>query len=215
MASRIRNYLETIQSPYVPPTITIGEYIGLHTFDLLKEHTQRVYEKIKYVPEAKDNSEQLSRFISGDNYNPVYPSIIRQWIWCVKNRIQHREFYSPIFPIFYGQGGIGKSRFIRSLCAPLPQHKYAFIRAGDSIVNSESHTAMLHENLVIHIDEMTGMGKADLSKLKTLDAMYVAYRPLYTNTTLRGYNEASLIGASNTEVRNILVSTENNRKWVR
>ena len=31
MASRIRNYLETKQSPYVPPTTTIGEYIGLHT----------------------------------------------------------------------------------------------------------------------------------------------------------------------------------------
>jgi hypothetical protein len=59
------------------------------------------------------------------------------------------------------------------------------------------------------------MGKASIEKLKTIvDAQYTSFVRLYENSTTTGFVKATLIGGSNDMVKNILISTDENRKWL-
>ncbi|MEI6390386.1 MAG: VapE domain-containing protein [Verrucomicrobiota bacterium] len=214
IATKITNYLESIQSPTLPSQQKIISQLELLQGQIQDKYADECWDNIKFNPAAIDTSESMMRLISGNNYNPIYPAILRQLLYSIKSKMIGKAVASPIFPIFYGRAGTGKSRFIRAFAKPIPEHKYAFIQAGDKLVNSESHTAMLHDNYLIHLDEMSGLNKADIGKLKTLDAPTISYRPLYTNTTKRAFNCSTLIGATNTSVKNILISTDDNRKWV-
>lgn len=214
MATNIINRLEEIQSPHIPcHNRIILELEGLQN-TLQKKYSADCKLKLKYNPSAIDTSEEIMRLIAGNNYNPIYPSIIKQVIYCVKNKMRVKAVCSPIFAIFYGGAGIGKTKFIKSFVKPIPLHKYASIRSGEHLVNTESHVPMFHDNYIIHLDELSGLSKADIGKLKGLDATHSHYRPMRTNSTKCGFNAATLIGATNTAVKNVLISTDDNRKWV-
>ena len=215
IATKVRHALEQVGHERVPSPKTIIENLEMLVFEAQKQYATKCYDTLKYSPAAKDTAEELAKLLSGGNYHELYPHIWRQWIYTIKCRLNGKSARCPIFPILYGTGGIGKSRGIRKLYSPLPPHKCNLVKEGQKVVDSEKHTQLLIEKLVIHLEEMGGMDKASIEKLKTiLDMEYVSYVPLYTNTPKQGFVTATFIGSSNTAVKNVLLSTDTNRKWV-
>jgi len=217
MSSDIRNALETMTETKwtIPSKSNIIDTIDSISIDAQNKHATARFDDIRFDKTAQDTSVELCKLISGDKYDPIYPHILRQWIYSVKRKSRGDSVRCPLLPMFYGGAGTGKSTFIRSLCSPIPENKYVFFKNGESIVNSEKHTQMLLDHSIIHIDEMAGMQDGHIDKLKSmLDMEYVSYVPLYTNTSKSGFVTANFIAASNSAINTLLVQTEDIRKWV-
>lgn len=214
LATLVRHYLQVNKSErQMSKQIIIDAAIAIER-SVLTQHATNCFNAIAYKPEAKDTFEELLRLICGDNYQPIYCDMLRQWIYCVKRRLKGERVRSPFLPIFYGKMSVGKSSLLKLLYSPLPKSDCHLLKDGDKLANSESHARIFSSALVVHLEEMGGMTKADIEKLKTvLDAEYMSSRTYHTQNIEQRFVRASLIGASNTPVSAVLLSVDDNRKW--
>jgi hypothetical protein len=214
MAIRIRDWLQTEQFKAIPAAGNIIDMLDTIRDGSEMLRAEKSYKAIEYDPTAKDTFTELSQLICGDNYLPIYADMFRQWVYVVKRRIKSLPVKCPFFPILYGGASIGKSKFMRALYAPLPQSQCHLIKEGDKLANSESHGKAYASNLVLHLEEMSGMSKADVEKIKSiLDADTLTTRRYHTQEMDQRYIRASLIGATNHRVKNILIALNDIRKW--
>lgn len=169
---------------------------------------------IKYQAGTPDQFESLARLVSGDKYEDIYPTVLRHVVWSVKRRVFGLPDYCPIFLNIYGGAGIGKSEFLRAMFSVFPACFKSNVSNAAELFNDERHTFRFVQNYVITMDELTGLQKADLNKLKNqIDSPIVIYRMLGYNKTASGRNNAQLIGTSNTRLANTLISDRDIRKW--
>ena len=171
-------------------------------------------DKIKYDSTKPDKFEELSRFISHDLYEPMYSVVLKHMIWTIKRRLFRLPEYCPIFINFYGDAGCGKSEFVKSMFSIMPPTLKSEASQANELFNDERQTFRFVESFVIVMDELTGLDKSDINKLKNqIDRTIVVYRQLGFNQTNEGRNNAQLIGTSNTRLSNIIIADSDIRKW--
>lgn len=178
--------------------------------DTMKDFLQSV----TYVPNLPDKFEELSRLLTQTNYETIYPIILKHVVWTVKRRLFQLPDYCPIFINIYGSAGIGKSEFLRAMFSIFPSTLKSSVTNAAELFNDERQTFRFVQNFVIVMDELTGLNRADLNKLKNMiDTLIVVYRMLGFNKTAMGHNNAQLIGTSNTRLANTLKTDTDIRKW--
>lgn len=171
-------------------------------------------ESLRYKPYPVDLVEQIARQITQSNYEDMYTTVLRHVIWTVKRRIFQKDDYCPIFLNIYGSAGAGKSEFVRAFTSIFPPGEKISVSCADELVNDERSQYKFIESSFIVLDELSGLSKADIGKLKTIiDQKQVSYRVLGGNTTQTGRNRAQLLGTSNTRLSNIILADSDIRKW--
>ena len=169
---------------------------------------------IKFNPLAKDTFEELARMISQDKYHSMYPIILKHIVWTVKRRIYGLSDYNPIFLNIYGDAGAGKTQFLRAFFSVIPDCLIDNVKLASDLFNDERQAFRFNEAFVMTMDELTGLNKTDMNKLKNqIDSDKVAYRVLGYNKIATGRNNAQLIGSSNTRLQNTLFTDADLRKW--
>lgn len=169
---------------------------------------------LKHEPGLPDKFDELARLVAVDNYEAMYPDVFRHVVWTVKRRLFGLTDYCPIFLNVFGSAGIGKSEFIKAMFSIFPPSLKSSVSNAAELFNDERQTFRFVQNYVIVMDELTGLNKADLNKLKNqIDLLIVIYRMLGYNKTASGKNNAQLIGSSNTRLANTLITDRDIRKW--
>ncbi|HJZ06426.1 MAG TPA: VapE domain-containing protein [Patescibacteria group bacterium] len=123
-------------------------------------------------------------------------AVLDHFIWQVKRKMAKLQVKWHIMPVLVGTQNGGKSQLIERLLSPLPE----WAVAGSSLheLNDERARPGLASNYVLTFDEMAGARKADISALKCfITAKKVFYRPMQSNTRHSVLQSATLIGASN------------------
>jgi Virulence-associated protein E len=122
---------------------------------------------------------------------------MRHWIHQVKNRVSGRPGDLHMMPVVYGQRqGSGKSVAVGKLCAVWAELFNADFASED--ITDERRAPALGRIVVACWDELGGLGRADLEKLKhRLTGSTISYRPMTTNTVKELPMLVSLIGTSN------------------
>lgn len=171
-------------------------------------------DKIRYSPHAKDTFEDLARHISCGKYHPLYPVLLRHIVWTCKRRLYGLTDYNPIFLNFYGPANSGKSQFVKALFSIWPESMKSKADNVNDLFNDNREAFRFASEYVLVLDELTGMSKADVNKLKNIiDAEVVVYRKLGFNSKITARNIATLIGTSNTRLRNTIIADSDVRKY--
>jgi energy-coupling factor transporter ATP-binding protein EcfA2 len=158
--------------------------------------------------------QELLKIILPDNKDRMYEIILRQVIWTIKRRLYGLSDYCPIFVSVYGKAGSGKSEFLKSMFSIMPSALKSRASNANELFNDERQSFRFVENYVIIMDELTGLDKSDLNKLKNrIDEDKIVFRQLGFNKTSEGRNNAQLIGTSNTHLSNTLTTDVDIRKW--
>jgi hypothetical protein len=170
--------------------------------------------KIKFDKQATDSFDELSRLVTQSNYHPMYPTVLKHICWTVKRRIFGLPDYCPIFLNVYGAAGSGKSECVKSMFSIFPHTLKSRVSNAADLFNDERQTFRFVANYVITMDELTGLNKTDMNKLKNqIDCEKIVYRQLGFNKIVEGKNNAQLIGTSNTRLQNTLFVDSDLRKW--
>ncbi len=169
---------------------------------------------ITYSPDAPDTFDTLAKLISVEHYDPMYPIVLKHVVWTVKRRLFELKDYCPIFLNVFGSAGIGKSELLRAMFSIFPSSMKSSVNNASELFNDDRQTFRFAQHYIIIMDELTGLNRADLNKLKNqIDSLIVIYRMLGYNKTASGRNNAQLIGTSNTRLANTLITDRDVRKW--
>lgn len=205
---RSQNNLRMIPKDNIITTLQNKEYgMKLKIFTDFKN-------RIKYSKEAVDSFEELCQIVTRENFHLMYPIVLRHIFWTVKRRMFGLPDYCPIFLNVYGAAGSGKSEFIKSMFSIFPHTLKSRVANASDLFNDERQTFRFVSNYVITMDELTGLNKTDMNKLKNqIDCEKIVYRQLGFNKIVEGKNNAQLIGTSNTRLQNTIFVDSDVRKW--
>lgn len=173
---------------------------------------------IAHDPNTKDSFPELAEVIGGtqrtDEEKKFVAPLLRYVVWCMKRRLIGHRVDNPILLNVYGRANCGKSRFLELLLSPLPRALWFACPHGDTLMNDERWARTFGDYFGIVLDELGGMRKADLAKLKnSIDSPFLTYRVMRTNSVSRVHNNAQLLGTSNHRLRDTFAADDNVRKY--
>lgn len=198
--------------------VRIGKVNLTHALSYLEsEQKRRIFadfrDSLKFDATTKDTFVELVSIIAAKPHT-MYATVLRHVVWTVKRRLFGLPDYCPLFVNIYGSAGIGKSEFLKAMFSIFPHTLKSRVTNAAELFNDERQTFRFVQCYVIVMDELSGMGKADLNKLKNMiDADKCVYRQLGFNKLAEGRNNAQLIGTSNTRLRNTITADADLRKW--
>lgn len=181
---------------------------------IVREQMMEFKKKIAYENGLPDKFEEVSRIISGENYDPMYPLVWKHVIWTIKRRVYGLGDYCPILVSIYGSAGKGKTQTLKAMFSILPANKLDITKYSKGLFEDERQAFRFIDNYVCIMDEFAGLSKSEINAIKnSIDALKHVYRIMKLNQTAEGPNNAQLIGTSNTRLRNIILSDTDIRKW--
>lgn len=158
--------------------------------------------------------DDLLNYIMPDDETPndIKRAVIKQWMWNVQFVAHNKSNLShPLMPIFYGQQGSGKSRFVNWLLSPI---SYMCDETTFSQYLDDKNIDIKTNNLVLNIPEMSGHTKTEFEKIKSnMDSGYISSRILYSHSSQTVYHRAQLIGTSNIHITNVIRDETGNRRF--
>lgn len=158
--------------------------------------------------------DDLFNYIMPDDLTPnhIKRAVIKQWMWNVQFVAHNKSNLShPLMPIFYGQQGSGKSRFVNWLLSPI---HHMCDETTFSQYLDDKNVDIKTNNLVLNIPEMSGHTKTEFEKIKSnMDSGYVSSRILYSHSSQTVYHRAQLIGTSNIHITNVIRDETGNRRF--
>lgn len=139
-------------------------------------------------------------------------NVMLHWIWLVKRNSLKLPVVHHIMPIITSarQGG-GKSTAVKSLLEPI--NELTLELKVPQVVDERSFT-MFENYLIGFFDEMAGADKVEISDFKrNVTSSTLTYRPMRTNFQQKINNLCSFIGASNSEIYEIIKDTSGIRRF--
>ena len=145
--------------------------------------------------------------------DPVYYTIavIRKFIWQVKRKMASLPVYDHIMPVIFGAQGKGKTQFIQRFVGPICENvSYPNLKEI-----TDSRNRQLWKRWVLIVDEMEGYERADVDALKNvITKTIVSGRILTTHEDFNEINSASLIGASNKTLDELIKDGTGMRRFI-
>lgn len=139
-------------------------------------------------------------------------NVMAHWLWLVKRNVYGFDVVHHIMPIITSpkQGG-GKSTAVRKLVTPVEELMLEL--KVPQVVDERSFT-LFTNYLVGFFDEMAGADKVEISDFKrNVTSSTLTYRPMRTNTQVKIPNICSFIGASNSQIYEIIKDTTGVRRF--
>ena len=138
-------------------------------------------------------------------------AVVRKFIWQVKRKMIGLPVYDHIMPVLYGAQGKGKTQFIQRFVGPISENvSYPNLKEI-----TDSRNRQLWKRWVLIVDEMEGYERADVDALKNvITKTIVSGRVLSTHDDFNEVNSASLIGASNKTLDELIKDTTGMRRFI-
>lgn len=165
------------------------------------------------VRKANDDLSLICNSLFDTNYMPAHVSknIIKKFIWQVKRKAKHESVTNHIMPVFTGPQGVGKSTFIKNLISPIAE----LSAPTDFKQLTDDRNITMFTNLVLVMDEMGYADRSDMETVKNIMTSDVlSRRPMRQNTTINVTQDATLIGASNKEIEQLIRDETGIRRFI-
>lgn len=172
-----------------------------------------IRERIDYRPSVTD--QHLHDWLQAvvGTVRPLDVIALKQFIWLVKRKVfglYRTEF--QLMPIVFGKTAGGKTTAVTNLLGPVKELHGNPLQMG--ILSDERHNYRLNKSFVLFFDEMAWTEKTNLEALKrSITSEEVEWRAMRTNRSVRGPNNATLIGASEKPVRELIHDTQGARRF--
>lgn len=138
-------------------------------------------------------------------------AVLRHQVWQVQRKIAGRPASHHLMPVLHGPQGCGKTYWIEQFVSPLIDvTSYADFGqiADDRMID-------LWRSYVIVLDEMAKAGKADIETVKhVITAQTLERRPMRTNAIVTIIQNATMIGASNLRLAELIRDETGIRRFV-
>ena len=181
--------------------------------DIIK--TRREFkEKITHKPGLPNLFTDLLKHICVDKYDPWYDVLLYHHIWTIKRRLFGLPDYCPILLNFYGPAGCGKSEVVEQIFSIIPPILRTNPSSCSELFNEERQSFRFVDFCFMYMGELTGLDSAIIEAIKNrIDAKIISYRMFHTQKTSDGRNNATMVGTSNRQLKNIIVTDSDARKW--
>jgi hypothetical protein len=128
---------------------------------------------------------------------PADLAALRHWLWLVKVKQAGRHGDHHLMIVVVGRyQGSGKSTAVQHLCGPWAELFDPAV--GVELLTDDRSAPALSDLAIGCWDELSGIGRADVARLKTIiTASEVAYRPMRTNTRSSLPQRTTFIATSN------------------
>lgn len=138
-------------------------------------------------------------------------AILQKFVHQVLRKLHDLPVASHLMPVILGKQGSGKSWFIRWLTQPLAE----FRRDTDFRAIGDDRNIGLWSAYVIVVDEMAYADKSDIETVKhVITADVLDRRPMRKNVSVRVPQRATLIGASNKTIGELIRDETGSRRFV-
>ncbi len=138
-------------------------------------------------------------------------AVVRKFIWQVKRKMVGLPVFDHIMPVLYGSQGTGKTQFIKRFVSPIAEN----ISYPNLKEITDSRNRQLWKRWVLIVDEMEGYEKTDVDALKNvITKEVVSGRVLNTHDDFNEINAASLIGASNKTLDELIKDSTGMRRFI-
>lgn len=136
---------------------------------------------------------------------------LKKFVYDVKRKLAGLVVTNHLMPVLVGAQGGGKSTLIHALTAPVVE----LSREANFQRLTDLREIDLWKSYVLFIDEMGFATKADIDVVKNvITAPRLDRRPLHTNRSVAVRNCATLIGASNKQLGQLIRDETGNRRFV-
>ena len=179
----------------------------------------KIFSSIMYNPNELDNkraNEQLEIVCSAlfdTNYMSVDVSkkILKKFIWQVKRKAKGEFITNHIMPVFTGPQGVGKSTLMYNFISPMAE----LAAPTDFKQLTDDRNISLFKNLILVMDEMGYADKSDIESVKSImTSTTLSRRPMRQNNNVNIKQDATLIGASNKEIEQLIRDETGLRRFI-
>lgn len=181
--------------------------------DIYKLITNQIIAQIENSKCTRNVPETLERWLSALTgvSDPRHLAVMSHWCWQVKRKALGKAVVWPVFPVFKGPQGSGKTKAIQRLISPF-QHLIMDLSVT-SVVDERNYQS-LSENLIAFLDELHGAGRSDINGLKrVVTADNLNARRLYSHTNSNISVKVSFIGATNISLAKQIYDTTGARRY--
>jgi hypothetical protein len=193
----------------VPPRDLIDAVVQQWYSKAVAKFKKHTIVQVMHVPGQGDEALRRWLYLTTGHSSPLYVSVMKHWIQCVKKKMLGMPVDYHLFPIFYGRQGDGKTTAIRRLLEPV--RSLTLNLTVDQSMDT-TYLGMFEEKAVVFFDEMSGADKAEVAQLKrNVSADAVDGRPPYGRRVEPIKQNCMFIGASNKRVDEMIKDNEMRR----
>ena len=153
----------------------------------------------------------ISTCFTSDDPVDYYAAVVKKFIWQVKRKMVGMPVFDHIMPVLFGAQGRGKTQFIQHFIEPINENvSYPNLKEI-----TDSRNRQLWKRWVLIVDEMEGYERADVDALKNvITKTLVSGRVMNTHNDFNEVNSASLIGASNKTLDELIKDSTGMRRFI-
>jgi hypothetical protein len=183
--------------------------------ELKKEEQAREAEilyELQFAPEVWDQP-ALRAFLKAmvGRTDETHVAVLSHWIWQVKRKLNNWPVVNHLMLVFYGRQGSGKSEALKALLQKV--NKITLRVPFDDVVESRTYN-QLARHAVCCVDELAGLKKADISKLKGLiTADTLDQRIFHSQNMRRVKQRCSFVGSSNLQLQELIQDATGMRRF--
>lgn len=150
-------------------------------------------------------------FDTSDMDADLIVAILRHTVWQVQRKLAGKPVIHHLMPVLYGAQGNGKTYWLERFVAPLRE----LTTHSDFQAIADERMIDLWRSSIIVLDEMAKAGKADVETVKhVITAATLDRRPMRTTSLVQVAQRATLIGASNHRLVEVIRDETGARRFV-
>lgn len=165
------------------------------------------------APTATFNWTELARrcFDCSATSPEFVAAALMKFVHQTKRKLHNQPIQDHLMPVLLGPQGCGKTYFIHWLTAPLTE----FRRDTDFRAIGDERNIGLWSSYVLVVDEMAYADRSDIETVKhVITADVLDRRPMRRNNTVRVPQRATLIGASNKSIAELIRDETGARRFL-
>lgn len=165
------------------------------------------------APRADFDWELLARtcFDCSETSPEFVASVLKKFVHQVVCKLNNKKVGHHLMPVLTGRQGTGKTYFLNHLFGPVAE----LSRSADFKAISDERMIDLWQSYIIFIDEMGYAEKSDVDVVKNvITAETLDRRPMRTNSIQPVRQRATLIGATNKSLSELIRDETGNRRFV-
>jgi hypothetical protein len=161
---------------------------------------------------AFDWTQLVAFFRTDDQMTPeLVVAVLQKFVHSARRKLLGKKVLHHLMPVMHGIQGCGKTYLIEKMVAPVAE---ATSWSNFEQITDDRNIA-LWNSLIIVLDEMARAAKADAETIKhVITSETLDRRPMRSNVTIPVLNRATMIGASNHRLDELIKDETGNRRFI-